>query len=70
MSDKEGRAKELEHIKGALRVNGYPDWLLEEMSEEVDETLKETGDDDKRSCKNIKALGTGGQYSDRKSEGD
>ena len=31
VSDSDERKKELEHLKGALRCNGYPDWILREL---------------------------------------
>ena len=37
VSDLDERKKELDHIRGALRVNGYPDWMLGESREEVKE---------------------------------
>ena len=35
VSNMEERKQELDHIRGALQVNGYPDWMLGECREEV-----------------------------------
>ena len=45
MSDVEEKKKELDHVRGALSINGYPDWILSDKrggEEEVVETGVET----------------------------
>ena len=34
VSEREERRKELEHLRGALKCNGYPDWILRELKED------------------------------------
>ena len=31
VSDREDRRKELKHLRGSLKCNGYPDWILREL---------------------------------------
>ena len=33
VSEREDRRKELEHLRGALKCNRYPDWILHELKE-------------------------------------
>ena len=43
VSEKDERQKEIEHLRGALRVNGYPDWILRELDEnEISEKERKT----------------------------
>ena len=52
VSEREDRRKELEHLRGALKCNGYPDWILRELKEDNSEErevkrpepVKETSD--------------------------
>ena len=52
VSEREDRRKELEHLRGALKCNGYPDWILCELKEDNSdegevkrpEPVKETSD--------------------------
>ena len=34
VSEREDRKKELEHLRGALRCNGFPDWILHQLEED------------------------------------
>ena len=34
VSEREDRRKELEHLRGALKCNGYPEWILRDLKEE------------------------------------
>ena len=34
VSEREDRKKELEHLRGALKCNGYPDWILHQLEED------------------------------------
>ena len=34
VSEREDRRKELEHLRGALKCNGYPNWILRELKED------------------------------------
>ena len=34
VSEREDRRKELKHLRGALKCNGYPDWILQELGED------------------------------------
>ena len=34
MSEREDRRKELEHLRGELKCNGYPEWMLRDLSED------------------------------------
>ena len=52
VSEREDRRKELEHLRGVLKCNGYPDWILRELKEDNSderevkrpEPVKETSD--------------------------
>ena len=52
VSEREDRRKELEHLRGVLKCNGYPDWILRELKENNSdegkvkrpEPVKETSD--------------------------
>ena len=52
VSEREDRRKELEHLRGALKCNGYLDWILRELKEDNSdegevkrpEPVKETSD--------------------------
>ena len=52
VSEREDRRKELEHLRGALKCKGYPDWILRELKEDnsderevkTPEPVKETSD--------------------------
>ena len=56
VSEREDRRKELEHLRGALKCNGYPDWILRELKEDNSdegevkrpEPVKETSDKERR----------------------
>ena len=37
VSEGEDRRKELDHIKDTLKVNGYPEWMLQNVKEKVNE---------------------------------
>ena len=51
-SEREDRRKELEHLRGALKCKGYPDWILHELRDDNSdegevkrpESVKETSD--------------------------
>ena len=34
VSEREDRRKELEHLRGALKCNGYPEWIVRDLKEE------------------------------------
>ena len=59
VSEREDRRRELEHLRGALRCNGYLDWILRELKEDNNdegevkrlEPVKETPDKERN--KNI-----------------
>ena len=34
VSEREDRRKELDHLRGALKCNGYPEWILRDLREE------------------------------------
>ena len=34
VSEREDRRKELDHLRGALKCNGYPEWILRDLKEE------------------------------------
>ena len=39
--EREDRREELEHLRGALKCNGYPDWILRELKDENNNRKKE-----------------------------
>ena len=49
---REDKRKELEHLRGALKCNGYPDWIVRELRDDNSdegevkrpESVKETSD--------------------------
>ena len=34
VSERKDRRKELDHLRGALKCNGYPEWILRDLKEE------------------------------------
>ena len=52
VSEREDRRKELEHLRGVLKCNGYPDWIMRELRDDNSdegevkrpEPVKETSD--------------------------
>ena len=41
VSERENRREELEHLRGALKCNGYPDWILPELKDENNDREEE-----------------------------
>ena len=41
VSEREDRRKELEHLRGALKCNGCPDWILQELKDENNDRKEE-----------------------------
>ena len=69
VSETEDRREELEHLRGALKCNGYPDWILRELKDENNDRKEEGIERDRKGTeKGQKRKGQKKEQKGRRSE--